>query len=160
MHNTVKRLSIFLALLLCIQIYPVLSQVSDQLYTPDSRLYQCMDKSYVDQLSGEKSEVLLYYNFYLDNSYYIASLKAEKPVTGIDIHTVTLNEKSGGPVKFFNERTYASGTFNPLKYNFTRSLENFTTYVWKEAGVAIIFIPQRQFQERFLEYLKKNNITR
>lgn len=138
---------------LIIHYSPIKAQVVIDPYSPDSRLYQCMDKAYVNQLSSDKSALILYYNYYLDHSFYVVSLKKEKPVTGIDIHTVTLNT-SGTAVETFSEKTYSASAFNVLKYNFNRDLNGFITYVWQEAGIALVFIPQRHFQAQFADYSK------
>lgn len=135
---------------------PASSQTSDNPYTPDPRLYQVMEKSYIDQLFIDKPELVLYYNYYLDHCYYVAKLDNEKPVTGIDIHTVAWNSDLNTDKKF-TERTFDANTFNVLKYSFSRDLDRFTTYVWKEAGIALVFIPQRHFQAQFEDFTNSIN---
>jgi hypothetical protein len=152
MLNLKQRLLGTVLLLISI---PVCAQVSIDIYKPDPRLYECLGKTYIDRLSADKSELIPYYNYYLDHSFYVASMKADKPVTGIDIHTVRSAASKSFPGKPFSEKEFIKGKFNPLKYNFTRALDGFTTYIWKEAGVALVFYPQRQFQEQFDDYLKK-----
>jgi hypothetical protein len=159
MCNTLRQLLFAAPLLFFFQSNPALSQVPLNYYSPDTRLYECMDKAYVDQLSADRSDLILYYNYYLDHSYYVASIKAEKPVTGTDIHTVTVNSDKKSPDKqLFNEKQYMQGKFNPLKYNFSPALDGFTTYIWKEAGIALVFYPLRYFQSQYNEYIKEQNI--
>lgn len=121
---------------------------------PDDRLYQIFDKTYIEQ----NQELMLYYNYYLDNSFYIVSLKSEKPVTGDDIKTVkTRPEFSSGKEISFNEKIYNKNNFNVLKYNFSTDYNNFKTYIWKESGIALIFYPVKTFQANYKEYLKQNS---
>ncbi len=134
------------------------SQTQSPNYTPDPRLYECMKKADVDKLSTERSELLLYYNYYLSNSYYVVKLKSEKPVTGLDIHTVPANTDNSS-VSYFAEKTYDPTTFNVMKYNFTRKLDGFTTFVWEEAGIALVFYPTRHVQANFKDYLKSIGIN-
>ena len=93
--------------------------------------------------------------YYLDNSYYTASLKAEKPITGIDITTLFEKSKTGDVTKIpFKERIYNKASFNVLKYNFNLDENLFTTYLWKEAGIAIVFSPLKYIKSDFNQ---KNN---
>jgi hypothetical protein len=159
MHRLSNSLIAVIFLFLTFNVSTVKSQETQNLYKPDPRLYECMSKVYVDQLSSEKSELILYYNYYLENSYCVISLKSEKPITGTDIHTVTIKDENNSVVKHFSETEYTKNSFNPLKYNFNRSLNSYTIYVWKEAGVAIEFIPMRYFQSQFQNILKENNLN-
>lgn len=124
--------------------------------TPDARLYQCYEKAYLDNLIKTNPEQIQYLNYYLDNAYYVVSLKnAEKPITGIDINT--LFEKSKKEVVTsisFKEKVYKKASFNVLKYNFQTGFLDTPTYVWKEAGIAIVFRPEKHIKEDFNQ-LKK-----
>lgn len=131
------------------------SQEVNHSYSPDPRLYECMNRNYLQQLSNSKSELILYYNYYLNHSYYVVELKSDKPVTGTDIHTVPFSQESGA-TGTFSEKSYNANTFNVFKYVFVRKLDGFTTYVWKEAGVALVFYPTRHVQANFNYYLKNN----
>lgn len=129
------------------------SQNKTILNQPDERLFQIFDKSYIEQ----NPKLMLYYNYCLDNSFYVVSLKSEKPITGEDIHSVmTRPEFSGGKEVAFNEKTYDKNTFNVLKYNFHEDYKNVKTYIWKEAGVAFIFYPTKTFQENYKEFVNQN----
>lgn len=126
---------------------------------PDTRLYQCYDSSYIQQLQTSNPKLIAYYNYYLDNSYYVVELQKPKPVTGVDIHNIALNEDlSKGKTIYFNEKSFTAGTFNVLKYAFKTEDENFTTYVWKEAGIALVFLPRKKIAEGYQKYIKDNNI--
>jgi hypothetical protein len=126
----------------------------------DSRLYQCYDSCYVHQMMTNNPLLVAYYNFYLDNAFYVVQLKQPKPVTGVDIHTVKINEDlSKGKTIYFKEKTFNASAFNVLKYSFGTNDVNFTTYIWKEAGIALVFLPRNKISAAYKEYMKKNNIS-
>ncbi|MCX6230347.1 MAG: hypothetical protein NTZ33_02275 [Bacteroidetes bacterium] len=117
---------------------------------PDSRLFQCFEKSYIDNLVKTNPEQILYLNYYLDNSYYVASLKAEKQVLGIDIHTVFEKTKIGGVTTIpFSLKSYNKSTFNVLKYNFQTGYLEMPNYIWNEAGIVVVFRPEKDIREDF-----------
>jgi hypothetical protein len=159
MYRLSSSLIAVVFLFLTFHVSIVKAQETEDPYKPDPRLYECMSRAYVDQLSSEKSELILYYNYYLENSYCVISLKSEKPITGTDIHTVTVKDENNPVIKHFSETKYTKSNFNPLKYNFNRTLDGYTIYLWKEAGVAIEFIPMRFFQSQFQNILKENNLN-
>lgn len=124
------------------------------LYKADQRLSDCFSQEYITQLENSNSELIPYYNYYLDNSYYVVDLKSVgKEVSGADIHTVLVGDNSGGK-NFFNETTYSKEKFNPLKYQFNLSANSFTTYLWKEAGIAIVFYPLSHIAADYKNYMK------
>ena len=115
----------------------------------------CLSDNFITQLENSKSELLLYYNYFLENSYYVVDLKSvDKPVTGTDIHTVKLRSDIPGEVQKFSEKNYKKEKFNPLKYDFSLSMNSFTTYLWKDAGIAIVFHPLSHISADFKNYLK------
>lgn len=132
-----------------------IAQTTADPYTPDTRLSEVMSKDYLQQLSNERSELILYYNYYLENSFIVLNLNQEKQVSGIDIHTVNYSRNSG-KTGLFDESSFNANTFNVLKYDFPTNLEKYTTYVWKEAGVALVFYPARQLETNFKNYLKNS----
>lgn len=128
-------------------------------YTPDPRLYECFDSSYISQLQKTNPMLIVYYSYYLDHSYYTVELQQPKPVTGDDIHSIKLNDDiSKGKTVYFTETIYNQEKFNALKYAFKLQDMNFTTYVWKEANIAIVFLPLKKFSENYQNYIKENNI--
>jgi len=105
--------------------------------------------------------LVAWYNYYLDNSYYVASLKASKPVTGEDIHTIRINDDlAKGKAIYFKEKVYNKEKLNVLKYYFPTQGENFTTYIWKEAGVALVFLPRNKIAVGYQKYIKDNNLKK
>jgi hypothetical protein len=126
---------------------------------PDARLYDCMDKAYVDGLQSNP-RLLLYYNFYLDHSYYLSDIP-DKKVDGIDISTVSLrNPGPQGEKLFFHEdpANIKAGTFNPLKYDFKTQANLFTNYLLGNTGKILVFYSDKAFTEKYKTYLKSFNL--
>ena len=138
----------------CIALFVSATISAQDIYQPDKRLSDCFTAEEISQMVTGKSDLIPYYNYYLDNSYFTVDLKkAEKEVTGIDIHTVTnraLNKET------FKMASYSKEAFNPLKYHFNLQKDSYVIYIWKEAGVAIIFYPLSHISNAFKE-LSKNN---
>lgn len=129
----IKQILVFiLALFLC-----GISYSQNSTAHPDSRLLECFSAAEIEQMENTQPELIRYYNYYLDHSYYTVSLNLEKPVTGKDIHSLTLRNGNGG----FQEKSFEAAVFNPLKYNLNLEQNSFTTYIWKEAGIALVFYP-------------------
>lgn len=124
--------------------------VAQNNYKADKRLYEVFSSDYISQLEASKSELIPYYNFYLDNSYLVVDLKsASKEVTGVDIHIIKSIANGTQPPQSFNEISYSKETFNVLKYNFDLSSNSFITYIWKEAGKALVFKPLPQIAAEY-----------
>lgn len=133
--------------------FSLISQTS-----PDKRLFECFNQDEINQIIQQNPSLIDYYNFYLDHSYYSVSLSnSEKPITGTDIHQVTLKNNENSPSVFFNESTYSKENFNALKYNFKLDKNVYSIYIWKEANVAIVFYPLNIIASYYKEYINKNN---
>jgi len=144
------------SLLIALFVFTNLS--AQDLYKADSRLSECLGNEFISQLESSRSDLIPYYNYYLDNSYYVVKLNSlEKEVTGTDIHTVLKQSKNPNEKVYFSEKTYTKEKFNPLNYNFNLSSNSFTTYIWKEAGIAIIFYPLSHISADFKDYMKNQN---
>jgi hypothetical protein len=139
----------------CSALFLFIMVSAQDIYKPDTRLSDCFSSAEISQMVATKSELIPYYNYYLNNSYYAVDLKkAEKEFTGIDIHTV-MSQTMGNEAKHFLEVSYSKETFNPLLYHFNLQKDSYVTYIWKEAGVAIVFYPLSYISNAFKE-LSKN----
>ncbi|MBU1719704.1 MAG: hypothetical protein KKA07_11600 [Bacteroidetes bacterium] len=128
--------------------------------TPDSRLYEVFEKSVVDDWVKNSPEKIQYYNYYLENCFYTVQLNtAEKPITGEDIHTVSYAEGILLKGNSFDEEVtgFSSKKFNALKYNFQIDSKIYVTYIWKEAGIALVFLPLKNIEAGFKKSLMNNN---
>jgi hypothetical protein len=142
-------------LITCVALFLFTSLSAQDAYKPDKRLYDCFFDEDIAMMESSKSELIPYYNYYLDHSYYVVNLKtAEKEVTGTDIHTVTSRIVWKEASATFDLTTYTKETFNPLAYNFNLQKDSYITYVWKEAGVAIVFYPLSHISNAFKEVSK------
>jgi hypothetical protein len=126
--------------------------------TVDQRLYDCFSENEINDIIQQNPKLIEYYNFYLDNSYYVVSLsESEKPVTGEDIHKVTIKSNDNVLTAYFDEKTFSKEKFNPLKYNFKLDKNRYNIYIWKEANVAIVFYPLNMISSYYKEYNNKIN---
>jgi hypothetical protein len=133
--------------------FSLTSVFSQNIFKADPRLYECLDAATIEQAETQQPELIAYYNYYLDHSYYVVSLKSPKTIDGTDIFSVTLRNGS----ERFSENKFSKQEFNPLKYNFNLSYNNFTTYIWKKEGIAIIFLPLSHISDNFKTYLKDHS---
>ena len=112
-------------------------------------------------MQNNKPDLMSYYNYMLNHSYYTTSLKSEKPINGTNIHTVKVKpEFSAGKDQFFNvsPKNATAASINILKYDFKTDSKNFTTYIWKEAGIAVIFYPKDIVLREYNTLKKTNNL--
>lgn len=133
--------------------------VTNRELKPDSRLYECFPKDYVDGLK-DNPRLLLYYNFYLDNAFFISEAIG-KPAQGLDILQVSYKEPGpDGQTRYFDEDLSAFNpkTFNALKYSFSIAKDNYTHYLLGNTGKVLIFYPQQDFVKKYNELLKANNL--
>lgn len=129
---------------------------AQQVYKVDPRLAECFDQAYLSELENSRSELLLYYNYYLDNSYYKVNLNTlDKKISAQDIHTVLLQNNNPQVKEFFKETVFIKEKFNPLKYQFNLSSNSFTTYLWKEAGIALVFYPLSHISAAYKDYMNQ-----
>jgi hypothetical protein len=126
--------------------------------TPDARLYQCFDSAYVQRTLAINPEGILYYNYFLDYSYYIATNDPSKPTTtALDIYKVKTTDIAGtGKTSLFNEdlSKFDAKTFNVLKYDFATDFNKYTTYKLGNTGKLLVFYPKAVFIEMYNEYKK------
>jgi hypothetical protein len=152
--ENMKRMTLVLVLALNLFVLKIHGQGRE--YKADSRLITCLGKEAVQELAESKSDLLLYYNYILNHSYYTTPLNLEKAVTGTDIRQVSIKaEFNGKAPATFSEQAFDPATFNPMLYDFAPELNSFKTYVWKSAGIAIIFKPISHVEAEFKEWMKK-----
>ncbi|MEI6851877.1 MAG: hypothetical protein WCL06_03505 [Bacteroidota bacterium] len=145
-------------LIFCTALFLFTSLSAQDIYKPDKRLYDCFSSDDIVKMENSRSELIPYYNYYLEHSYYMVDLKkARKVVDGKDIHTVTARVSGTETPAKFDMAVYSKETFNPLKYNFNLQKDSYVVYVWKEAGVAIVFYPLSFISNAYKELTKKRN---
>ncbi|MFH0894531.1 MAG: hypothetical protein V2A54_08845 [Bacteroidota bacterium] len=138
-----------------------MSGMAQKTVMPDPRLSECFDAASLTEMQTSKPDLVSYYNFILNKSFYITSLKSEKPIVGTDIHQVKMkSEYSSGKTQYFNAdpKTASASSINIMKYDFKQEQKKFVTYIWKEAGIAVIFYPKENVIMEYNSYKKTNNI--
>lgn len=120
----------------------------------DQRLYDVYETSHIENLKVKNPELLKYYTYFLDNSYYILDLPAGKENAYQSIYNVKAAEIKGQPSKEnFNEDPAIVGTtkFNPLKYEFIRDKSKRIGYKLGKQNKAVIFYSEDEFSKMFNE---------
>jgi hypothetical protein len=123
---------------------------------PDSRIVEAFGQEKTNQLLQDDPNQIIYYNFYLENAYFITQPKGKAVSNAVDIFTITyLNNNS----KYFDEdiSILCKENFNPLKYNFERDFHGYTHYKLGETGKYIVFKPVSVFNRELEAY--KNQIN-
>jgi len=117
---------------------------------PDSRLYQCFSKEYIQEVQLNNPKLLAYYNFYLDNSYFISKTNSTKKMDIPSISNVKYKESD----KQFDEniKDFSMKTFNPLKYDFKIEKNVYSHYSLGNGDV-IVFYPLKRFMKKYNEYI-------
>lgn len=126
--------------------------------TPDSRLYECFDSAFVKNTLLSSPVTILYYNYYLNNSYYIANNDVKKPTTeALDIYKVKKSIKGKTEkVEIFNNdlSDFDTKNLNVLMCDFKIDFNNYITYKLGKTGKLLIFFPKSVFLQMFTEYKK------
>jgi len=153
-----KRITIVLIFIAVFFLRNSFAQNTNNSIIPDSRLYKCFDSSYVQQTLKGDQEGIIYYNYLLDHSYFIAKNDPSKPSTdALDIYKVKkIDFKKSGKIEFFNEdlSSFNQKTFNVLIYDFVTDFNKYTTYKLGETGNLIVFYPKYVFIQMYNEYKK------
>lgn len=148
MRNLTRLIFVFILFAFAINAHS--QTVNKASAKPDARLYEAFGKEFINQLVVTDPVKVSFYNYYLENSYYTTTLNLPKPVTGTDIHTVSMKNDN---TKFFSEKSFDKKTFNPFKYDFKVDESNFTSYIWQEAGIAVIFHPMNHIQADYKNFM-------
>ncbi len=126
--------------------------------SPDPRLYECFDSAYIQRTLSGNPEGIIYYNYLLDHSYFIAENDPSKPTTNaLDIYKVKKKDlKKTGKTEFFNEdlSSFNPKKFNVLSYNFIYDFNKYTTYKLGNTGKLLVFYPKSVFIQMYNEYKK------
>ena len=123
---------------------------------PDNRIIEAFGQEKTNQLLQDDPNQIIYYNFYLENAYFISQPKEKAVSNAIDIFTVAyLNNNS----RYFDEdiSKLCKENFNPLKYNFERDFHGYTHYKLGETGKYIVFKPVSVFNRELEAYKNQNN---
>lgn len=113
---------------------------------PDSRLFDCFDKSYIELLESKNPDLIVYYNFFLDNSYFITELPTEK-INSSKIQTLKPLDK------FKNSKTNIA-SLNILKYDVKRFYDEYSFYRIGTTNKILVFYSEKEFMIKYNEHRK------
>jgi hypothetical protein len=120
--------------------------------TVDPRLYSVFSEEYLEDITVNNPNELKYLNWYLDNSYRIIEVGAEKcssmqPLLSYDPITKTIGEE----VSSFDEEN-----FNVYMYNVEIQYAKNTYYRIGNTGFAIEFESLKKLTEKYNNYNNEN----
>lgn len=123
---------------------------------PDSRLLSNNSKQQLELIQENNPVVILYMNFYLDNSYYITSLPMDKTSNLEDI-SIIKNKESGQTIdiEFLSKN---SSEFNINNYDFKRYHNKPSYYKIGKTGKVFVIRSGDQINMMFNKYRETANI--
>ncbi len=122
------------------------AQNQKDIFIPDSRLYECFDKTYIKQLKDKNPALIVYYNYYLDNSFFISELPSEK-INSNKIPKLKLLEK------FKNSKTKIA-KLNILKYDVKRYYDRNSYYRMGTSNKVVVFYSEKEFMIKYNKHRK------
>ncbi len=112
---------------------------------PDSRLIDYLGKEKVNFIQKNNPELIRYYNFFLDNVYYLEKLPAEK-FTNSNIKTIELPLING---------EVDTQKLNVLKLEIQRKFDSPTYFKLKGRNEVIVFLSEKDFMKKYNKYRKE-----
>ena len=129
---------------------------------PDPRLYEVFSQDEIQAWLVNNPIKILYYNYFLNNSYFLSTVVEGKPVVDLNIYSVRQikADKTGGH-PLFNEdlSKFSKEKFNVLKYDFFIQEEHYSHYVLGKTGKVMVFYPKKMFEKAFQDYLASLGIS-
>ncbi len=108
--------------------------------TPDARIYDAFDDKFVDELTVDNPALILYYNYYLDNAFYISELPVDKNEFLANLTSLDLDEN----VKI--------SEINILKLKLDLNFEQQTYYRIGKSDRVMIFYSGIELNDKFNDY--------
>lgn len=105
--------------------------------TPDARLIDAFGQSFADRLMQENTNLLVYYNFFLDNSYYITELPADK--------SDFLESLAKLPIAPETDQK----DINVLKYELTLKFDKEIYFRMSESNKVMVFYEGEKLNEKY-----------
>lgn len=118
----------------------------------DSRITLAFGKEYVERVQNSNPEIIQYYSLFLDNGFYISSVKTED-VDMINRKLPLLTPKE--EFKSFVENDFTNSSFNPFFYAYELNYKHSKVYRLDENGTIIEFFPSKKTIDAFNQ--KKNS---
>jgi hypothetical protein len=135
-----KLISLFI-LIVCTTVVTI-AQQSPPLQ-PDQRLYDVFEEEYIEQTLKNNANLLLYYNLFLSNSYFLMEIPEEKPEVLEEMDHLDI-DGDPDPEKF-----------NPLKYEINPDFKKRTILRWGRTCTVIVFYSGEEFTKLYNVERKK-----
>jgi hypothetical protein len=146
MHNRIYRLFILVSLLFIGQLG--FSQSSKDMYSPDARLYEAFGKDRIEFLKQNNPDLIMYYNFYLDNAFVLVQHPTDK-IQGIVKNCPMLEVNNPSFAMDKPDMTKGTKSINILKYKYQIDPNKATTYRLDNSGIVIVFYPAKTITEKY-----------
>lgn len=132
----------FFILIFSVLSFSLNAQTSNILETisPDARIYEAFDNEFVNELKSDNPTLILYYNYYLDNAYYISELPADKNEFLSSLTSLDLDEN----IKL--------SEINILKLKLDLNFEQQTYYRIGKSDRVLIFYSGVELNNKFNDY--------
>ncbi|MBT6685226.1 MAG: hypothetical protein HOB05_02760 [Bacteroidetes bacterium] len=132
--------SVILLCLLIIDISATAQNKSSDIFSPDNRLFDCFENSYIEMLQEKNPSLIMYYNFFLDSSYYVVDLPAEKQEFVNKLESLDLG----------NDQDIKC--VNVLKYDIKLDFEKITYFRLGNTQKMIVFYSGKELFEKYNDY--------
>ncbi len=145
---------VFCVILLLTFTYTNTYSQRNDLYQPDARLYTSYDSAFLDTLTMNKSNLILYLNYYLDSAYFILELPESKFSNIPDISEVREIRKDSLPPRNFpyDAADLDFSNINILRYNFIRHYDQQSYYKLGNTGRVLVFYSGKELSQRYQAY--------
>lgn len=107
---------------------------------PDARLVEAFGQSFADRLVEENPNLLVYYNYFLDNSYYITELPLDK--------ADFLESLAKLPIAHDTD----SKIINVLKYEIKLKFDKETYFRMSDSNKVMVFYTGEKLNEKYNEH--------
>ena len=135
----VKFILMFFILLLVI-VSVKAQTVKERNVAPDKRISEAFGEKFVLELKSDNQEMIMYYNFYLDNAYYITELPVDKYEFINSLVSLNIN-----PFSTKNE-------INILMLDMKLNFEKETYYRIGNSQKVMVFYSGKDLTEKYNEY--------
>lgn len=117
---------------------------------PDQRVIDYLGNEKIEIIKKNNPDLIHYYNFFLDNSYTVSEVPADK-LEGNNFPTLKLPLKNG---------EVDTKKLNVLKLEIQRSYEESKYFKVEGSNQIFIMLSEKQFIEKFNEYRKINGLMK
>ena len=118
------------------------------LLIPDSRLYEAFDAAFVNKMAAENQNLLLYYNLFLDSSFFVMEIPEEKINVAEEYDPLPIPD------------TLEINEINILKYDIRLDFDKRTMYRWGESCKVIVFRKGDEFTAMYNKQRKLYGLLR